>query len=129
MSVTVIGNHGRGFVGRGITGVGGQNLPVGVGWCAVIGSQAGDKEVVQLSSILNGNLQQGIFFQSEAGATIEFTLCNPGMADSTDPAEAAATLWANSLAVPASTIVKAPVLFTACRITFNAPGAVYIGAR
>lgn len=129
MTVTVSGNHGRGFKGDAAGGVGMVSDPVGLGWAAISASAISDKWVVQLSSIIMSQLAQGVFFQSEVAATVEFTLCNPSMATSLDPAENNQTKWGNSLTLSPSTIVKAPVLFTACRITFGAPGTVYIGAR
>lgn len=129
MSITVLGNHSKAFLGRGMDGNGIQNIPQGMGWVAVSASEAGDTHVVQLSSIIASNINQGIFFQSEAGASVQFTLANPGMATDPDPLVQASVPWGNSTPIPVNTITKAPVIFSACKITFTAPGTVYIGVR
>ena len=101
MSVTVTGNHGVAFRGQGSRGNGALNIPVGMGWLCATASAPGDELVVQLSSILGSNdINQGIFFQSDAGATVTFTLGNPGNADSNDPLVNAGVTFANSLSVP-----------------------------
>lgn len=129
MTVTVLGNHSKGYLSESAGGNGIQNVPAGMGWVAVTGSAAGDKAVVQLTTILTGEINQGVFFQSETGASVDFTLFNPGAATSPDPLVAAAVAWGSVLALPAGQIVKAPVLFTCLRLTFTAPGTVYIGVR
>ena len=130
MSITVIGNHSRGYLGHGIRGNGVQNVPVGIGWCSITASEAGETHVFQLGSVLIGDLNQGSFFQSENGASAQFTLCNPGMSTSLDPNENGSTLWGNTLAIPAGgQIIKSDLVYTACKITFTAPGTVYVGTR
>lgn len=130
MSITLSGNHSRGYLGKGSRGQGSQNVTVGIGWLMATASEAGDVAYFQLGDLLaNNNLTQGVFFQSEAGATIDFTLCNPGLAMSPDPDDQASVLWTNSLTVPTGTITPADLVFTCARITFTAPGTVYVGAR
>ena len=126
--INVSGNHGLAFMTKAPGGVGAVNLPVSMGWVSVSASKAGDSHVVQLSSIVASQIAQGVFFQAENSATVEFTLANPAIAADSDPLNSALAPWNNSLTVT-STIVKAPVLFTACKITFAAPGTVYIGVR
>jgi hypothetical protein len=132
MTVNVNGNHGSNFLGgTGGNGIG-QNLPVGIGWVAASGNTAGDIVVVDISSILISNLSQGIYFQSDNGATVKFSLMNPAIAKNPDPQiqAIAAPLFVNSTALTAGgPIVKAPVVFTVCQITFTTPGTVFIGAR
>ncbi len=129
MSVTTLGNHSKGFLSDSANGNGIQNVPVGMGWVAATASAAGDEAVIQLTTILASQINQGIFFQSEAGAAVDFTLFNPGMAASPDPLVKASVIWGSNTALPAGQIVKAPVLFTCCRIKFTAPGTVYVGVR
>ncbi len=131
MSVTVLGNHSKASMGHGVNGNGVvNNVPAGLGWLSVTGSDAGDEHVVQLGNLMAGELNLGVFFQSEAGASVEFTLFNPAMATDPDPEVNASVLWGNTLAVPAGgAIVQAPLVFTCCKITFTAPGTVYIGVR
>jgi hypothetical protein len=129
MSVTVNGNHSKGYLGRGSTGNGVQNVVQGIGWQAATASEAGDVAYLSLTGAFLSDINQGIFFQAESSATIEFTLCNSGLAASIDPTVQASVLWGNSLSLPANTITKAPVLFTVCKITFGAPGTVYMGVR
>ena len=129
MSVTVNGNHSKAFLGTASSGNGTQNVPQGMGWVAVTASTIGDTHVVQLSSLVMSDITQGIYFQSEAAASVQFTLANSALATSRDPAINASTVWGNTTPLTAATIVKAPVLFTCVKITFTAPGTVYIGVR
>lgn len=130
MSISIVGNHSKGFLGNGVGGNGVQNIPAaGMGWVAATGSAANDTCVIALSDILASNINQGIFFQSEAAASVQFTLCSPALAKNKDPNNQASVLWGNALSLTADVITKAPVLFTACKITFTAPGTVYIGVR
>ncbi len=128
MTVTTLGNHSKGFLSESANGNGIQNVPVGMGWIAATASEAGDEVVIQLTSLLAGQLQQGIYFQAEAAATVAYTLFNPGLAASPDPLDQASVVWTADVAI-APGITKAPVLFTCMRITFGAPGTVYVGAR
>jgi hypothetical protein len=129
MTVKVSGNYHKGYLGKGSGGNGTQNVSVGIGWQAITASQAGDVFYMQLTGAFLSNINQGIFFQSEVAATLEFTLCNPGLATSNDPTLQQSVLWANSTPLPANVITKAPVIFTVCKITFSAPGTVYSGVR
>lgn len=129
MTVKSLGNHSKGFLGHGIGGHGIANVPVGMGWDTLVASEASDVYYLQLSSVVTGDINRGIFFQGEVPVSIDFTLCNPALAADKDPAIQASVLWANTLAVPANTITPTDVLFTVCRITFSAPGALYVGVR
>jgi hypothetical protein len=130
MSVKYVGNHSKGYLGKGSDGNGIQNVTVnGMGWLAVTASVANDVAYVPLNNIIASNIDQGIFFQSEVGATVQFSLANPALAASKDPADNAGAPWGNQITLVANTIQVAPVLFTVCKITFSAPGTVYIGVR
>lgn len=130
MAITILGNHSRGYMGKGVRGIGTQNIPVGMGWDACAASEAGDIWVIQIGNIVIGDINQGVFFQSETGATVEFTLGNPGAAADPDPLINQTVLWGNSTPIPAGgQIVEAPCLFTCARVTFTAPGIVYLGVR
>lgn len=131
MTVTVLGNHSIGYLGRDNVGGHGinNNKMQGLGWVCVVGSEAGDETVVRLQDLAIGDINVGVFFQSEAGAEIEFTLVNSAQATNMDPQVQAAVLWGNTLTVPVGTITPADLLFTCCKVTFTAPGAVYIGVR
>jgi hypothetical protein len=132
MTVKSLGNHSKGYLGHGIGGHGIANNKQGLGWDCLVASAAGDVEYVELSSLVIGDINQGVFFQSEAGATIDFTLCNSALATDRDPQAQASVLWGNTLTVPnTKQIVTSPglILFTVLRITFTQPGAVYIGVR
>lgn len=132
MTVQSLGNHSKGFLGhKGIGGHGIANKPQGIGWDTLVASEASDVYVVQLGSLVIGDINQGVFFQSEAGATVEFTLCNSELATNLDPQVQASVLWGNSLTVPAGGAIVSPgvLVFTCAKITFTAPGAVYLGAR
>lgn len=123
------GNHHVGYKGHGINGTGADRLTVEMGWGTVAG-KTGDVAYIQLSSLVTGDINQGVFFQSEVAVTVDYTLCNPGIAISPDPDSQAATLWNGSQAVVANTMTKAdwPV-FTAIRVTFGGDGSLYVGVR
>ena len=131
MAVNVIGNHSRAYLGHGINGNGIQNVPVGMGWTQGSASEAGDVWLLQLTTVVTGDINQGIFFQSEAGATVEFTLFNPGIAGEHDAVSQASVMYDPTvLTVPAGgEIVEAPSIFTIAKITFTAPGTVYVAVR
>jgi hypothetical protein len=124
------GNHHAGYKGHGITGTGNERLTVEMGWGTVAG-KSGDVAYIQLSSLVTGDINMGVYFQSEVPVTIDYTLCNPGIAISPDPDDQAATLWTGAQAVPGDgTIVTAahPV-FTVIRVTFGGDGSLYVGVR
>jgi hypothetical protein len=124
-----LGNHAPGFKGRQMSGIGTAAKPMGLGWDSFVATDSGDQLVIQLSSIVIGDINFGVFFQASSAITVEFTLSNVATATDPDPAANAATIWGNSLSVPAGQITQAPVLFTACRITFTGPCEGYIGVR
>lgn len=132
MTVKSLGNHSKGYLGHGIGGHGIANKPQGLGWDSIVASEAGDVYYVQLASLAIGDINQGVFFQSDNGATVDFTLCNSELAMDADPLVQPSVLWGNTLLVPSGgAIVTTPTLlmFTVLRITFTAPGVVYIGVR
>lgn len=130
MAVTLIGNHSRGYMGHGFSGNGAQNVPVAMGWLSVVASEVNDVAYVQLSGIVTGDINQGVHFQSEVAATVEYTLCNPAVATNTDPAVQANVMWSNLQNVAADTVVQADVgVFTVAKIKFSAPGTFYIAVR
>lgn len=124
--IVATGNHGRGYLGHGIDGVGTANVPTAFGWLAVSGD-VGSTFVVQMGSLVKADINQGIYFQSAVSVDVDFTLCNPGLAASVDPANQASVIWSNTLSVAANgPIVQAPILFTAIRLTFHGKGVCYI---
>lgn len=125
----VVGN--RGHYLNGVSGVGKAVLPDGtIGWNAVVG-KSGDVAYLAAASVhSNDRVQQGYYFQSGAGATVDFTLANANMATDASPGAQDNVQWANTLTVANDgTIVKAEVCFTAIRITFTGDGEVYVLAR
>ena len=132
MTAKSLGNHSKGYLGHGIGGHGIANKQQGLGWDSIVASEIGDVYYVELASLVIGDINQGVFFQSDGGATVDFTLCNSELATNRDPQIQTSVLWNNSLTVPSGgAIVTTPTLlmFTALRITFTAPGVVYIGVR
>jgi hypothetical protein len=123
------GNFGRGFLGHGIRGTGDQRVPVEMGWGTGAG-KTGDVMYVQLSSMLTGDINQGVFFQSEVAVTVDYTLCNPGIACSPEPENQAATMWTGAQAVAPNVLVEAQFpVFTVMRVTFGGNGSFYAGVR
>jgi len=123
------GNHHHGYKGKGSWGTGDQNVTVQLGWGSATGKD-GDVCLIQLSSMVTGDINQGVFFQSECPVTVDYTLCNPGIAISPDPENQAMTMWTNPQSVAANQMVKAdwPV-FTVIKVTFNGDGTFYAGVR
>jgi len=123
------GNHHNGYKGHGITGTGAERVTVEMGWGTVAG-KSGDVAFIQLSSMVTGDINQGVFFQSEVPVTVDYTLCNPGIAASPEPECQDATLWNGAQSVSAGVMTKAdwPV-FTVIRVTFGGNGSFYAGVR
>lgn len=133
MAAKIIGNR------RGRGGVGVQNLPMAnVDWVAVIG-QAGDVAFVGCSGFNSHptHLSYSVQGDGKATASVQLTLANEASATSADPDVQAGVPW-DSTAVPdvaADTKITPLVVngvsvgFTALKVTFTAPGTIYIFGR
>lgn len=129
MTANVLGNHAKGYKGDGIRGTGNQLVPVQMGWAAVSG-KAGEIAFVQLSGLVTGDINQGVFFQTEAAVNVRFTLANPGTVLDPDPIARGAALWTPVQAVAPGTIEQADFsAFTIMEMTFTAPGTCYVVVR
>lgn len=123
------GNHHHGYLGHGAWGTGAENVTVQLGWGSIAG-HSGDVAYIQLSSMLQGDINQGIFFQSECPVTIDYTLCNPALASDYDPEVQASVLWSDTQTIPVNDITKSTAaLFTVLRVMFGGEGTLYIGVR
>ena len=124
------GNHHVGYKGHGINGTGAERLTVEMGWGTVAG-KSGDVAYIQLSSLVTGDINMGVYFQSEVPVTIDYTLCNPGIAISPEPEDQDATRWTGAQLIPGDGTIVAAVhpVFTAIRVTFGGPGSLYMGVR
>lgn len=127
MPVAIQANSGRDSRG-GSAGIGTQAQPNGLGWVGMAG-KAGDQIVIPLQDLTTSDINQGIFFQSSAAATLEFTLINVATAVTRDPDLKTSVLWTTPLVLVAKAITPCSLLFTAVRITFTAAGELYIGVR
>lgn len=145
MAAKIIGNHGS-YLMHGLSGVGTENVAdPSIGWVAVSG-RAGDYIVLSAADIhgviTSAGVQRGYFFQGDGSATgtVKFTLANAGWAKSTDPAIQAQVAWADpptaptALTSPAISITGDTIFwyagaFSALKVTFTAPGIVFIVAR
>lgn len=126
-SPIIIGNHSRGFKTHGFDGQRGFNLPVGMGWCSVVG-ESGDTCVIQLTSLTLKDVNQGVYFQSTVPVSVEYSLANPGPLISQNPTIRNAGPWSPAQTVAPGNIVKADwPIFTAIKVTLNGDGALYIG--
>ncbi len=126
---TILSNHSSIAYGPGIRGVFNQRVPVNMGWVSISG-KAGDVAFIQLSSLVIGDINQGVFYQSEVAATAEYTLCNPGLTQDMSPEAQAAVLWTDSQDIAANQMVKADwSVFTSVKITLQGDGTLYIGVR
>lgn len=123
------GNHRVGYKGHGINGTGAERVTVEMGWGTVAG-KSGDVAFIQLSSMVTGDINMGVYFQSEVPVTIDYTLCNPGIATSPEPDNQDATMWDGAQAIPPNVITAAAhPIFTAIRVTFGGDGSLYVGVR
>jgi hypothetical protein len=133
MAAKVSGNRGGTQYG-GSGGVGQRSTPDGSIGQVTISGQAGDVaylRAVDVSSM--GDVQQGWFFQANGtpspSASISFTCAEGAWACNPDPAVQAIVPWANALPLTTTTITKAPVAFSAIKVTFTNPGEVYVVSR
>jgi hypothetical protein len=123
-----IGNYGAsGSRGHINEGVGIAAWPTQTGGGSLSG-KSGDIGYIPLGSLLPpGGINQDVYFQSEVGVTIDFTLVNVALATSSDPEAQASVMWTNTQTVAANTIVKSDVpVFAALRVTFGGDGTLYI---
>jgi len=127
MVAKVISNRSAYFKG-GADGIGISNQPDGIiSWVGAVG-KAGDVAYFTAASCTSNNkLFQGYAFQSTGGCTVDFTLQNAGLAANPDPAVQASVKWANTLTVPADTIVQPTInLFSCIRVTWTEAGEFYV---
>lgn len=132
MTVSVTGSHSQSYLqGRSSGAAGVQNVgPIGIGWMEILANATNDVAVFSLTGLLQSNsLAEGVFFQSDQACVITFTLASPSAATSKDPNQSGLATFSNSLTLVAGVITKAPVLFTAFKVTFPAAGTLYVGAR
>lgn len=124
-----LGNHGAAARHPALNGVGAQNVTVQMGWGSG-GGKSGDKLYVQLSGLVTGDINQGVFFQSDVPITVDYTLQNPGLALDMDPDIQSGVLWDGAQVIPAGVITEAEFsVFTVCRITMGGNGTFNIGVR
>jgi len=133
MAAKVTGNRGGTLYG-GAGGVGQRSTPDGSIGQVTISGKAGDfalLRAVDVSSV--GDVQQGWFFQANGtpspSATVEFTCAEGAWACNPDPEVQANVPWANALDLTTTAITKAPVAFSAIKVTFTNPGEVYVVCR
>jgi hypothetical protein len=131
MVAKVHGNTGATNYG-GSRGIGQASIPDGtIGWVGVTGNAIGDVAYLKAADCTSmDRVQQGYFFQcTGGGATVDFTLAPEAQATNPDPAVQAMVPWSNTLTFTTTAIQKSPVAFSAIRVTFTAPGAVFCVSR
>lgn len=130
MAAKTYGNHGPLYRG-GPQGVGKENVPdYSISWMSVTGKSGDVYYVTAGQATSGGTLEQGYSFQSDCGATVDFTLANAALALSPKPENQAQVKWANTITVAADgTILPSSLVFACARITFTGDGTVYIVAR
>lgn len=124
-----IGNNGvSGSRGNNNAGVGIAGHPSQAGGGSMTG-RAGDVGYVPMAGLGSESVgSKDIYFQSEVGVVIDYTLCNVGLATSNDPVAQEAVLWSNSQTIAAGSIVPATLsCFTVIRVTFQGDGTLYLG--
>lgn len=132
MVAKVIGNRGSALDGNG--GLGRAQVANGtVNWVAVTGSEIGDIAYIRSSGFNSYDTKLSYAVQG-SGATVEFTLENEARATDETAANQANILWGNSITASASiqAVVDAnknPIGFTVAKVTFTAPGVVYLFGR
>jgi hypothetical protein len=129
MAAKVTGNRGGTNYG-GAAGVGQRATPDGSIGQVTISGKAGDVAYLRAVDVTSlDKVQQGWFFQSVSGATVDFTCAEGAWATNPDPEVQAVVPWANALTLSAGTIEKALVAFSAIRVTLTAAGEVYCVCR
>jgi hypothetical protein len=130
MVAKVHGNTGATNYG-GSRGIGQASIPDGtIGWVGVTGNAIGDVAYLKAADCTSmDRVQQGYFFQCTSSATVDFTLAPEAQATNPDPAVQANVPWANTLTLTTTAIQKSLVAFSAIRVTFTTPGAVYCVSR
>lgn len=123
------GNHGAAFRHPALNGAGAQNVTVQMGWGTGSG-KAGDVLFIQLSGLVIGDINQGVFFHSDVPIVVDYTLFNPGLACDPDPDTQAMVKWDGAQAIAAGQITEAEFsVFTVCRVTMGAAGVFNVGVR
>lgn len=126
---TFQGNHGAAYRHPAMNGAGAQFVTVQMGWGCASG-KSGDHIYCQLSGLVTGDINQGVFFQSEVPITVDYTLQNPGIALDLDPNNQADVMWDGAQSIPPGVITRADQsVFTVCRVTMGGDGTVNIGVR
>lgn len=123
------GNSGAAYRHPGLNGAGHSFVTVQMGW-GTGGGKSGDVLYLQLSGLVTGDINQGVFFQSEVPITVDYTLQNPSVALDFDPDNQADVLWDGAQAIPVKTITAAAFpIFTCARITMGGDGTFCVGVR
>lgn len=123
------GNHGQAYRHPALNGAGALFVTVQMGWGCGSG-KTGDKIYVQLSGMVTGDINQGVFFQSDVPITVDYTLQNPAIATDLDPDIQSGVLWDGAQAVPTGKMTKADwSVFTVCRVTMGGDGTFNIAVR
>lgn len=129
MTAKAVGN--RGAYINGPRGVGANYYPDGsIGQVTVVG-KTGDVAYFSASEIHSlDKVHRGYFFQSKAGATVEFTLANLGLAKNPKPEVQSTVPWSGSITVANDgTIISYLDAFSCLKVTFTGDGELYIVAR
>lgn len=124
--ITIVGNHIRNHLGRGINGVGTGQVVNGTATTTVAASEAGDQWVQQLAG-LKSDLNMGVYVQATVAVELEFTLSQAGLAANPDPLVAADATWTPPIVLAPGEIKHIESIFTAMRMTFPAPGLLMYG--
>lgn len=130
MAVKSVGNIGAPFSNHGSRGISARSFPTGMGYASWVNNKADDYVIVLLSSIVTGDINQGIFVQASKAVTVELTLSNPGVADNSNPDTMNEAMWDAPITLTPNQIKELPSVFTAMRITFPEAGTeVCVGVR
>jgi hypothetical protein len=137
MTAKILGNHGP-YVQNGVGGSGTRNVPdLSIGWIQIMG-KSGDYAVVAASEVHGRDLvHRGYMIQGDGNAnfTVEITLSNSGEAK--NPNAQAEVPWVvppSELtnitgAITSNAMYYYQGAFAALKITFSAPGIVWLVAR
>lgn len=124
MAVQIIGNHRPGFHGGRAGGIGGEGVPVGIGYLQGT-AKANDVYHGQLTSLIRGDVNQQVYFQCSGSMVVKFSLWNPASLQNNP----AGILWSAGVNVAGGAIVPATSMFTIFRIEFTTDNEFYIVAR
>lgn len=100
-------------------------------YCQVVGEKAGDIAYIKATDYLTGKFNQCTYAQAVgASVTVEFTLQNEARASDPDEEVQKTIAWVNKTTIDEGAIVALDPIACCCmKVTFSAPGTLYVITR